>query len=102
MPYVINFPLTVLSAHGQISLVKLPSLLINNGKVNYQEKVSNSFSSFFTTIAESLNLLKDGEEDAIFFLKESLAMKFHGIKTVPAAEGVKSVSASKIRKLVRL
>jgi hypothetical protein len=45
----------------------MPSFLTNNEKVKDPENVSDAFSSFFLTIAESLNLQQVGKEDAISF-----------------------------------
>jgi hypothetical protein len=64
----------------------MPSFLINNGKVKSPEKVSDPFSSFFLTIAESLKIHQVGKEDAISCLTGSFLSKFPGIKSILTTE----------------
>jgi hypothetical protein len=60
---------------------QIPSLLINNERINDTEKVADVFSSFFfLSIAENLNLCQVGNEDPIFFLKIHFLADFMVLK----------------------
>jgi hypothetical protein len=58
----------------------MPSLLSNNEKVKDPGIVANTFSNFFLTITESLNLHQEGREDAISFLKDAFPVKLLVLK----------------------
>jgi hypothetical protein len=64
----------------------MPSLLINDEKIKYREKVADVFNNFFLSVAENVNLHQVGREDPISFLKDAFTCKFHGIKIVPTSE----------------
>jgi hypothetical protein len=73
----------------------MPSLLINDEEIKEPEKVACIFNSFFPSVAEHLNLHQVGNEDPIYFLKESFPCKLHGIKIAPTSEDeIKSVILS--------
>jgi hypothetical protein len=52
------------------------SLLINNEKIKYPEKVADAFSSFFLSVAENLNLCRrwGGGQSNLFF-KTSISLQ---------------------------
>jgi hypothetical protein len=68
---------------GKVHLIKQMPSLINNETVKDPKNVAYTCNSFSLTIAESINLHKEEEQDAISFLKNSFPIKFPGIKTIP-------------------
>jgi hypothetical protein len=71
------------------------SLLKNDEKIKYAEKVADVFNSFFLSFGENLNLHQVGEYDPIYFIKHAFPCKFHGIKVVPTYDAeIKSIILS--------
>jgi hypothetical protein len=69
---------------GKIHVTEqMHSLLINNEKIKYPEKVADVFSSFFLSVAETLNLRQVGNKDPISFLKDSLPLNSMVLKLPP-------------------
>jgi hypothetical protein len=64
----------------------MPSLVTNDDKINYPEKVVDVCSSFFVLVAENLNLHHVGKEDPFSFLKDAFPCKFHGFKVLLTSE----------------
>jgi hypothetical protein len=74
---------------------QMPSLLINDEKIEDPEKVADIFNSFFLSTAENLNLYQVGKEEPISFITGAFPCKFHGIKIVPTSEAeIKSIKLS--------
>jgi hypothetical protein len=83
---------------------RVPSALVNIGTLKDQTTLANTFSNFFLTTSEKLNIYKFEEGDAISFLKDSFPRYFPTINTIPITEAeIKSIISSlKQKKLFRL
>jgi hypothetical protein len=64
----------------------MPPLLTNYENEKNLGTVVNTFNIFFPATTESLNLYQVGREDAISFAKDTLSVKFTGIKIILTTE----------------
>ncbi|GFG38826.1 hypothetical protein Cfor_11239 [Coptotermes formosanus] len=65
---------------------QIPSLLVDNKKLNDPKSVANAFKNFFLNITENLDINHKGKGDAISFLKDSFPINFPSLKIIPISE----------------
>jgi hypothetical protein len=65
---------------------QIPSLLVDNKKLNDPKNVANAFNKFFLNMTENLDINQNGKGDAISFLKASIPINFPSLKISPISE----------------
>jgi hypothetical protein len=76
------------------------SLLTNNENLKDTKVVANAFSTFFLTVADSLNLHQGGRDCAVSLLKDAFSERFPEIKSI--IHSLKSKNSSGYDEVTRI